>query len=65
MKKILFTLTLLVSLGMISKLQAQCSLSNIVVTVNSANSDGHGNCLVNLAAHLAHQAAAGGPDPPR
>lgn len=48
MKKILFTLTLLVSLGMISKLQAQCSLSNIVVTVNSANSDGHGNCLVNL-----------------
>jgi hypothetical protein len=48
MKRILFTLTLLASIGMFNRLQAQCSLSNVVVTLNSANSDGNGNCLVNL-----------------
>ena len=47
MKKYLLTLGLVALFGLYTKLNAQCSLSNIVVTLNSANNVG-GNCQLDM-----------------
>jgi hypothetical protein len=47
MKKILLTLMIFASAGLMAKLSAQCTLSNLVVDLNSANYV-NGNCQVNI-----------------
>jgi hypothetical protein len=48
MKKILLSLAFIASIGLANKMQAQCTLSNVTVNLNSANPDGFGNCIVNF-----------------
>ena len=55
MKKILLTLVVVASFGLGAKLNAQCTISNVSVHLNSTTTSG-GNCLVNidLTFDLAH-----------
>lgn len=47
MKKILLSLFIMAVIGFTAKVRAQCTLSNIVVNLNSATPSG-GNCIVNM-----------------
>src|ERR1043165_10062740 len=47
MKKILFTFILVISIGLMANLNAQCSISNVAVKLNSSTPSG-GNCIINF-----------------
>ena len=47
MKKILLTLVVFASFGLVAKLNAQCSVSNVAAHLNSSTTSG-GNCIFNI-----------------
>src|ERR1051325_7473248 len=57
MKKILLTLILFASVGLMTKLSAQCTVSNVSVRLNSSTPSG-GNCVLNfdLSFDIVHNA---------
>lgn len=47
MKKILFTLILVISVGLMTKINSQCTISNVAVKLNSSLPSGN-NCIINF-----------------